>query len=188
MISTNDFKKGLRFEHEGAPWQTMEITVHNPSARGAATLVKVKSRNLLTGQVLLKTFKAGEVFEEPDLVKSEVSFLFDQGDEIVVMDEQTYEQYTLEKDKVGDKVIWMSDGLKFQLLWYKGEVIQIELPDSVEVTVSSIEGGAKGDTASGRVLSKAVLENGFEIQIPTYVKEGARIKVNPVLGSFISRV
>ena len=188
MISTNDFKKGFRFESEGAPWQTMEVTVHNPSARGAATLVKVKARNLLTGQVLQKTFKAGEMFEEPDLNRTEVSFLYSQGDEVVVMDEESYEQYSIPMEKVESTVVWMTDGFKFQLLWYKGEIIQIELPDSVEVVVSTVEGGAKGDTASGKVLSKAVLENGVEIQVPIYVKEDSKIRVNPSTGGFLSRV
>ncbi|PIE03301.1 MAG: elongation factor P [Acidobacteria bacterium] len=187
MISISDFKKGVRFESDGAPWQTMELTVHNPSARGAATLVKVKARNLLTGQVLLKTFKSGEMFEEPELKKTEVSFLYDQGDEIVVMDEENYDQYHIPKDKVETALPWMSDGFLFSLLWYKGEIIQIDLPDSIEVQVSTVEGGAKGDTASGKVLSKAILENGLEIQVPTYVKESSRIKVNPNTRTFLSR-
>lgn len=187
MISTNDFKKGLRFEHEGAPWQTMEVTVHNPSARGAATLVKVKARNLLTDQVLLKTFKSGEMFEEPDLSRSDVSYLYDQGEDFVVMDEETYEQYNIPKEKFGEGSVWLEDGLKLGLLWYQGEVIQIDFPDSLEVTVSTVEGGAKGDTASGKVMSKATLENGFLLQVPTYVKEGSRIKVNPSTGLFLSR-
>jgi len=187
VITTSDFKKGLRYEHEGSPWQVMEVTIHNPSARGAATLVKAKSRNLLTDQVLLKTFKAGETFDEPDLNKTEVSFLYDQGDDIVVMDSESYEQYTIEKSKIGEQVIWMVEDFVFHILWYEGVPIQFELPDSVEVKVSTVESGAKGDTASGKVLSRAVLENGFPMQVPSYVKPDSKIKINPRNGTFISR-
>lgn len=188
MISTADFKKGFRFEHENAPWQIMEFTVHNPSARGAATLVKVKARNLVTNQVLQMTFKSGETFEEPDLSKQTVQYLFDQGEEIVFMDTETYEQYPVPKTVLGDAQVWMSEGFEIELLRYNGEIIQVELPGSLEVTVSSVEGGAKGDTASGKVMSKAFLENGLRIDVPTYVKEGSKIKVNPSTNEFLGRV
>jgi elongation factor P len=187
MIKTSDFKKGLRFELEGAPWQIMDISIHNPTARGAGTLVKTKVRNLLTDQVLQKTFKAGEMFQVPDLKKTEVRFLYDQGDEIVVMDEETYEQHHIAHEKVADYLPWLNDTVIVSLLWYNGEIIQIELPDSVEIEVSAIEGGAKGDTASGKVLSKAELVNGVQLQVPSFIKEGSRIRVNPNTGEYLSR-
>ena len=187
MISTNDFKKGVRFEQDGAPWQVMEHSVHNPSARGAATLVKVKARNLVTNQVLQKTFKSGEMFDEPDLSKLKVQFLYEEGDDLVFMDQDTYEQYNLPKEALGDSLPWISDGFELELLRYNGRILSSDLPPSVSAVISSVEGGAKGDTASGKVMSRATLENGVVIQVPTFVKEGNKVKVDPSNNTYLGR-
>ncbi len=188
MISTSDFKRGARYELDGAPWQVMEHTVHNPSARGAATLVKVKARNLKTGQVLLKTFKSGDMFDEPDLEKLNVQYLYAEGEDMVFMDQESYEQHNVPKELLGNGVKWMSDGVELTLLSYNGQIINIELPQSAVATVSTMEGGAKGDTASGKVMAKAILDNGVELAVPTFVKEGSQIKVDPSTNTYISRV
>jgi len=188
LISTSDFKKGARYELDGAPWQVMEHTVHNPSARGAATLVKVKARNLKTGQVLLKTFKSGEMFEEPDLAKFIVQFLFSEGDDVVFMDQETYEQHNVPKDLLGNAMNWLSDGFELTLLSYNNQIINIEMPQSAIATISTMEGGAKGDTASGKVMAKAVLDNGVELAVPTFVKEGQQIKVDPSTNTYLARI
>ncbi|CAM2064954.1 elongation factor P [Sulfidibacter corallicola] len=187
MITTNDFKKGMRYEHENAPWQIMEHTVHNPSARGAATLVKVKARNLVTGQVLQKSFKSGDTFEEPDLAKLKVQFLYEEGTDLVFMDQETYEQYDVPKEKLGNSVDWMTDGFELDLLQYNGEIINIELPSSVIGVISSVEPGAKGDTASGKVFSKALLENGIQVMVPTFIKEGNKVKIDPSTNEYLGR-
>ena len=187
MISTSDFKKGARFELDGAPWQIMEMSVHNPSARGAATLVKVKSRNLKTGQVLQKSFKSGDMFQEPDLNKMIVQYLYDEGEDLVFMDKDTYEQYNVRADLIGDARPWMNEEIELTLLQYNGDVINVELPQSVIATISTMEAGAKGDTASGKVLTKAVLENGVTIAVPTFIKEGQKIKVDPSDNSYLGR-
>ncbi len=187
MISTNDFKKGVRFEHDGAPWHVIEHSVHNPSARGAATLVKVKARNLVTGQVLQKSFKAGDMFEEPDLQRFKVQYLYDEGDGVVFMDQESYEQHSVPKTLLEDAAPWLSEGFELVLLQYKGKIVNLELPQSVIATVRTVEGGAKGDTASGKVTSRAVLENGVALQVPTFIKEGARIKVDPSANAYLSR-
>jgi len=187
LISTSDFKKGLRYEQDGAPWQVMEHTVHNPSARGAATLVKVKARNLITGQVLQKTYKAGELFDEPDLAKFHVQFLFEEGDDLVFMNNETYEQYHLPKENLGEALAWMGDGFELDLLQYNGRIINIELPQSVVAEVAMVEAGARGDTASGKVTAKATLTNGVVLQVPSFVREGTKIKVDPSSNTYLSR-
>jgi elongation factor P len=187
LISTSDFKKGVRFEHEDAPWQVMEHSVHNPSARGAATLVKVKARNLVTDQVLQKSFKSGEMFQEPDLQRLKVQFLYEEGSDLVFMDQETYEQYNVPREKLGDSAVWMSDGFELALLQYNGRIINVELPQSVIAKVSTVEGGARGDTASGKVTSRAELEKGVVLQVPTFIKEGNQIKVDPATNTYLSR-
>ncbi len=187
MISTNDFKKGLRIEMEGAPWHIIEHSVHNPSARGAATLVKVKARNLVTGQVLQKSFKAGEMFEEPDLNRLRVTYLYNEGENMIFMDQASYEQHAVPATALGEAAIWMTDGFELELLQYNGAIINVDLPQHVIAVVSSVEAGARGDTASGKVTAKAYLENGLAIQVPTFIKEGTRIKVDPSTNTYISR-
>ena len=188
MITTSDFKKGLRFENEGAPWQVLEHTVHNPSARGAATLVKVKARNLITGQVLQKTFKAGETFDEADLQKLKVQFLYEEGEDMVFMDMDSYEQHHFAKEKLDDVLPWLTDGFELHLLRYRGEIINIEMPPSVTAKVISVEAGARGDTATGKVTSRAVLENGINLTVPAYLKEGVEVKVDPATNSYLGRI
>jgi len=188
LISTSDFKKGARFEHEGAPWQVMEHSVHNPSARGAATLVKVKARNLATGQVLQKTFKSGEMFEEPDLERFTVQFLYDEGDSAVFMNKDTFEQHAVTNETLGERAReWLSEEIELNLLQYNGRIISVELPQSVVAGVSTVEAGARGDTASGKVMAKAYLDNGVEIAVPTFIKEGQRVKVDPETNTYLSR-
>lgn len=188
LISTSDFKKALRYEEDGAPWQVIEHTVHNPSARGAATLVKVKARNLMTGQVLQKTYKSGEMFNEPDLEKMTATYLYDEGDDLVFMEQTNYEQYNVPRKMLDGADVWMTDGFELELLKYNGNIINIELPQSVVVTVSTVEAGAKGDTASGKVLARAELENGVMVMVPTFIKEGSQIKVDPNDNSYLGRV
>ena len=187
MITTSDFKKGSRFELDGAPWQILDVTVHNPSARGSATLVKVKVRNLMTDQVLQKSFKSGESFEEPDLSRIQVQYLYEEGSDIVFMENETYEQFNIPKSKIESAIPWLSDGFELQLLKYSEEIINIELPPAITVAVRTVEAGEKGDTASGKVLSRAILENGISLMVPTYVKEGSQIKVDPSSCTFLSR-
>src|SRR5690606_13737783 len=114
-----------------------------------------------------------EMFDEPDLQKMTVQFLYNEGDELVFMDQATYEQYPLPKEMLGEEVLpWLTDGFQLELLKYNGEIISKELPNHVFSTVASVESGTKGDTASGKVMSKAILDNGVVIQVPTYIKEG----------------
>ena len=187
MITTGDFKKGVRFEEDGAPWQVMDVSVHNPSARGAATLVKVKARNLITGQVLQKSYKAGEAFDEPDMARLKVQFLYEEGQDLVFMDQDTFDQYNLNKEMLGDAETWMDEGFELHLLRYNGQIVNFELPQSVEAVVRTVEAGAKGDTASGKVMSRAVLENGVALQVPTFVKDGATIRVDPATNTYLGR-
>lgn len=187
MISTSDFKKGTRFEEDGAPWQVMEVSVHNPSARGAATLVKVKARNLVTQQVLQKSYKSGEMFQEPNLTRLKVQYLYDEGDQLVFMDTETFEQFNVPADMFSEVRPWLNEELTLALFNYDGRIISFEMPTSIEVEVSLVEAGAKGDTASGKVMSRAELVNGVELQVPTFIKEGSTIKVDPSTNTYLGR-
>lgn len=188
MISTSDFKKGVRYEQDGAPWQVMEFSVHNPTARGGTTLIKAKVRNLKTGQVMQKTYKTGELFQEPDLVKRAVQYLYHEGEGAVFMDKETYDQFTVENKMLEDAEPWLNEELELELLQYNGQVINVELPQYLSAVVQTVEAGAKGDTASGKVTARAFLENGVQINVPTFIKEGQRIKLDPTTKTYHSRL
>ncbi len=187
MISTSDFKKGMRYEDEGVPFQVMEFTVHNPSARGAATLVKAKVRNLISGQVLQRTYKSGDMFTQPDLSVRQVQFLYPDGSDFVFMDQETYEQYSVSPAIIGSLTDWLSDGFEAKLMSFNGQFIQVEPPTSLVVAVSYVEPAAKGDTASGKVMAKARLANGIEMLVPAFIKEGSEIKVDPSTNEYLGR-
>lgn len=188
MLTTSDFKKGVRIVLEGDPYVIMETTTQTPSARGAATLVKIKVRNLRTDQVFDKSFKSGEKFNEPDLDKRGLQFLYDEGEALVFMDQTSYEQLTVRKEDIGDKAAYMTDNLEVKALFFEGQVLDLELPTTVELEVVEVEPGTKGDTVQGSATKPATMSNGIRVQVPLYIKQGDRIRVATKDGKFAERV
>jgi elongation factor P len=187
MISTADFKKGLAILVAGKPYLIMDFTVQTPSARGAATLVRMKGRNVLTGQVLEMTFKSGEKFDEPDLETRKVSFLYAEGDSFHFMDEESYEQFHLERSELGDSARWLMEGTTVKSVVFEGKVTGIELPQFVEMEVVETGPGGRTDMASGKVTKSAKLSNGTEIRVPSYLEVGERVLVDTTTGEFVKR-
>lgn len=192
MITTADFKKGLRIELDGAPWTIVNTHTQTPSARGAATLVKARIKNVLTGQVSDKTFRAGEKFAEPDLHFAASQYLYDAPDDgervYHFMDSKTYDQFELRTSDLGSAAAYLGEGLEVKAVLYNGTVVGIELPQFVELAVTSVEPGSKGDTASGAVLTTAHTATGVKVQVPLYVKDGDTIRVDTTTGGFKDRV
>lgn len=187
MITTADFKKGLRFLVEGEPYMLMDYTVQSPSARGSATLVRTKIRNILTGAVFDRTFKSGEKFEEADVETRTVQFLFSSGDEFTFMDTASYDQFTLDRSRLGDAPDYMVDGCTLRSMLFNGNVVGVELPQFVEIEVSEVEPSAKTDTASGSATKMATLVTGARIRVPLYLKEGESVEVETATGRFVRR-
>src|SRR5947209_4858825 len=166
MISTGDFKRGLAILVEGQPYVIMDYSVHTPSARGAATLIRVKGKNVITGQVLDMTFKSGDKFEEPDLERRKINFLYSDGDDFHFMDEQSFEQFHLDRGALGDAVRWLREGVTLRSVMFQGRVAGVELPQFVELKVTETGPGGRSDMASGKVTKAATLENGTQIRVP----------------------
>lgn len=188
MISTSDFKRGLRVLVEGDPFVIMDYTVQTPSARGAATLVRTKLRNILTGAVFDRTFKAGDRFEEPDVEIRPVQFLYRDGDDFHFMDQGNYEQFHLRAESIGEAPRYLTDGAVVRSLLFNGSVSGIELPQFMEFDVVDTEPAVRGDTASGKVLKDASLETGTTVKVPLYIERGERILVSTETGEFVKRV
>jgi elongation factor P len=187
MPTTADFKKHLRILLDGEPYAVVEHTLQTPTARGSATLVRARLRNLLSGQLLDRTFKAGEQFEEPDLVYRPAQFLYRESDDLHFMDEESFEQFSLPAEKVPDVAPWLTDGMVVRALHFEGHVASVDLPRSLEVEVLETEPAVRGNTASGKVLKRAVVADGVEIQVPLYLEAGERIEVDPLERRFIRR-
>jgi len=187
LIEAIDIKRKMYFEVDGAPYHCLDVEISKPTARGGQTLVRVKMRNLLTRAVFDRTFKAGEKFREPDLVKVSATYQYTDGDGFHFMDDETFETLTLKADALGDDVGLLADNLPVQIHKYNGNPIAVQLPPIVELTVASTELGARGDTASGSVTKVAVLETGLELRVPLFIKEGERVKVHSETREFAGR-
>lgn len=187
LIEAIEIKRKMYFEYEGAPYHCIDVDVSKPTARGGQTLVRIKMRNLLNRAVFDKTFKAGEKFREPDLEMVPASYLYGGSDGYHFMDQQNFETLTLGPDLVGDDRQLLADNVMVQIQKYNGSPIGLQFPPHVELTVSSTELGARGDTASGSVTKVAILETGMEIRVPLFIKEGEKIKVHTETREFAGR-
>jgi elongation factor P len=187
LIEAIEIKRKMFFEFEDAPYHCLGVEISTPTARGGQTLVRVKMRNLLTGAVFDKTFKAGEKFKEPDLASVPATFLYADGTGYHFMDQETFETLTLSPAMVGDGRDLLADNVLIDIQKYNGNPIGLEFPPHVELTVRSAEPGVRGDTASGGVTKLATLETGLEIRVPLFIKEGERVKVHTETREFAGR-
>jgi elongation factor P len=186
MIGATEVKRGEILDIDGSPWEVTEVVVQTPSARGASLLVKVKTRNLRTGQTLARTYRGNENLDTAECEKRSVQFLYRQDDEFVFMDLSNYEQFTLSAGTLGDAAGYLTDGLELRSLLYNGEVLTVELPVTVELQVVDTAPALKGASAQAQ-LKPATLETGIEVLVPPYVTAGERIKVDTRDGRFIER-
>ena len=188
LIEAIAVKRRMFFEHEGAPYHCLDVEVSKPTARGGQTLVRIKMRNLLTRAVFDKTFKAGDKFQEPDLVVASASLLYSDAEGYHFMDQETFETLTLRPAILGDDRLLLAENIVVQIQKFNGNPIGVQLPAVVELTVTHTEPGVRGDTASGGVTKPATLETGLEIRVPLFVKEGERVKVHTETREFAGRV
>jgi elongation factor P len=187
LIEAIGIKRKMFFEFEGAPYHCLGVEISTPTARGGQTLVRVKMRNLLTGAVFDKTFKAGDKFKEPDLSSGPATFLYADSAGYHFMDQETFETLTLSPQIVGDGRELLVDNVLLDIQKYTGNPIALEFPPHVELTVKSTEPGVRGDTASGGVTKLATLETGLEIKVPLFIKEGEKVKVHTETREFAGR-
>jgi elongation factor P len=188
LLEAIEIKRKMFLEYEGVPYHCLDVEVSRPTARGGQTLVRIKMRNLLTRAVFDKTFKAGDKFQEPDLVMSSASFLYSDAEGYHFMDQGNYETMTLGADLLGDDRLLLSDNVLVQVQKFNGNPIGVQFPTHVELTIARTEPGVRGDTASGSVTKAATLDTGLEIRVPLFIKEGEKVKVNTETREFAGRV
>lgn len=184
MISVNDFKTGVTIEFEGTVYQVVDFQ-HVKPGKGAA-FVRAKLKNVKTGGSVEKTFRGGEKVARAHLDKREMQYLYSDGDGYVCMDNESFDQLTIAKDAMGDGSKWLMENMVISVLMYQNEIMGIELPNFVELTVVETEPGIKGDTATG-ATKNAKLESGAVVQVPLFINEGDRLRIDTRTGQYMER-
>ena len=184
QVDTNSFKNGMHIELDGKVWRIVEFQHVKPGKGGA--FVRTKLKALDAGNVVDRTFRAGEKFPRVRTETKNVQYLYDDGSEAHFMDEETYDQFSLPHAELADELPYMQPNTTVQILQVNGKPSSIQLPASVELAVAETEPGVKGDTATN-VTKTATLETGVIIQVPLFVNVGDLLKVDPKEGRYISR-
>ena len=185
MATTNDLKNGMVLNLEGQLWQVVEFQ-HVKPGKGPA-FVRTKIKNVLSGKTVDKTFNAGLKVETATVDRRDMQYLYKDGDDYVFMDVKSYEQTYVPAATVGDAAAYMLEGQDVIVAFHDDDVLFVELPAAVVLTVSHTEPGLQGDRSSAGT-KPATLETGAEIQVPLFLNEGDRVKVDTRSGAYISRV
>lgn len=182
-----DLKPGTVFKHNDAPHILESVTVQSPSARGGNTLYKFRARNLVTKQKADLVCKGTDQLEDADFQKREVTLMYTDADSVHLLDSSDYNQYSIASADIENEMQYVSEGLEGMIaLIYDSECVGIQLPSTVELTISQTDPGVKGNSATGRT-KPATLETGCQIQVPEYLKEGEKIKVDTRTNEFLGR-
>ncbi|REB10051.1 elongation factor P [Sporosarcina sp. BI001-red] len=184
MISVNDFKTGLTIEVDGDIWRVMEFQ-HVKPGKGAA-FVRSKLRNLRSGNVNEKTFRAGEKVAKAQIDNKRMQYLYANGDDHVFMDNESFEQIELPTKQIEEELNYLKENMEVHVIQYKEEVLGVEVPATVVLEVAETEPGIKGDTASGG-SKPAKLETGLTVQVPFFINIGDKLIINTEEGEYVSR-
>jgi len=185
VISTADFRNGITVELDGELFQLIEFQHVKPGKGGA--FVRTRLRNLRTGAVVERTFRAGEKMARAHLERKPMQYLYRSGEDYVFMDMETFDQTTVSDDQVGEQAKYLKDNLEVSMVTHEGRLIEIELPHSVELTVTNTDPGLRGDTVSGG-SKPATLETGAVVQVPLFINEGDVIRVDTRSDQYLERV
>lgn len=184
MYSTAEFRRGLKIEIDGKPYTIVEFQHVKPGKGGA--FVRTKLKNLETGQVLEQTFRSGAKVDIPDLEENNVQYLYQDGDNYVFMDNDTYDQLFIDQEYLGDAVNYLKANIEAKVLFFNGKPIGVDLPITVELEVTETEPGVKGDTATG-ASKNATLETGLVVQVPLFIEQGEMLKIDTRTGEYLER-
>ena len=183
-VSTNDLKNGMSLNLPEGLYSVVEFQHVKPGKGGA--FVRTKLKNVRTGAVIERTYRADEKLDQALIEKREMQFLYLDGDSYVFMDNTDYEQMHAEKASLGDSASYLKEGDSAVIQMYDGEIVGVDLPAAVELTIAETEPGVQGDRVSG-ARKPATLETGLQIQVPLFVNTGDRVKVDTRTGEYLTR-
>ncbi len=185
MSSTGDLQKGVVIQLDGEIWQLLDYH-HIKMGRGSAQ-VKIKLRNVKRGQTVERSFQAGDKWPRAYLENRQVQFLYSDGNDYHFMDTNSYEQFSMTREQLGDAAQYLVEGMMVDRTSYEGETIGVELPVTVDMEVASTEPGFAGDTASG-ARKPATMATGLVVQVPLFVNQGDTIRIDTRTGDYQTRV
>jgi elongation factor P len=184
-VDTSQFRNGLKVELDGEPY-VMTYFQHVKPGKGGA-FVRTKVKNLRTGRVLEKTFRSGERLDEAEVEDKRMQYLYQDGEQMIFMDQETYDQFPFTAEQIGDSRKYLLENLEVDVVFWRGKPISIELPSFIEAVISQCDPGVKGDTASG-ATKPATIESGAVIQVPLFIKEGEKVRVDTRTNEYVERV
>lgn len=186
QVNTTDLRGGMKVEVEGQPYTVVSNEFVKPGKGQSFNRVRIK--HLMTGRVIERTFKSGEKVDQADVVESKMRMLYKEQDGVVFMDDNSFEQHKILMSCIGDTQDWLLEDVEYFIIFYKGNPVSVEPPTFMEMVITETAPGDRGNTASGRVLKPAVLESGAKIQVPIFVDQGEKVKVDTRTGEYVSRV
>jgi elongation factor P len=184
MATTTEIRKGTAVIHKGQTWVVVQAQFVNPGKGAAFTRAKLK--NLTGGQTAEVTYKSGEAVETADVQYRKCQYMYNDGTNYHFMDNDSFEQFSLEKDSIGDSVQLLKDGTECYAMHIEGNAVSIQLPPKMDFKVTFAEPGVKGNTATGTVKD-CVIETGLKVKVPLFVNEGDIIKINTEDFSYVSK-
>ncbi len=184
VIDTSEFRKGMKIEIDGEPFEILEFQHVKPGKGSAFTRTTIRS--LISGRNLEPTFKSGDKVDRPDIEDRDMQFLYSQGDEFHFMDQKSYEQTYISEKVLGDAKNYLKENINAAILFFNGKAIGVTLPNSVELKVVKCDPGVRGDTVSG-AQKPAVLETGYTINVPLFINEGDVLKIDTRTGDYLTR-
>ena len=184
MISSNDFRSGVTIEIDGSVWRVVEF-LHVKPGKGSA-FVRTKLKNVQSGNVVERTFRAGETVPQATLEKRTMQHTYKDGEQFVFMDMETFEENRLDEGQIGDRVKYLTEGMEANIILWEGQVLEVELPTSVVLAVVETDPGVKGDTATGGT-KPAIVETGAQVMVPLFISVGERIKIDTRNDSYLGR-
>ncbi len=184
MISSNDFRPGVSIELDNGIWRVVEF-LHVKPGKGSA-FVRTKLKNVQTGNVVERTFRAGETVPQANLEKSVMQHTYKEGEQYIFMDMETYEEARLSAKEIGDRVKYLKEGMEASVVRWKDQVLEVELPNSVTLQVVQTDPGLKGDTATGGT-KPAILETGAQVMVPLFITQGEMVRIDTRTDAYLGR-
>ena len=182
---TSQLRNGLKVEIDGSPFTVVYFQHVKPGKGGA--FVRTKVKNLLNGRTIERTFRSGEKLQIADIEETRMQYLYHDGENLVFMDQETFDQIPIAPDVLGDQINYMLENMNVEVLFWKGNPVNVQLPNYIEATVTKSDPGIKGDTSSG-ATKPATIESGATINVPLFIKEGDVLRVDTRTGEYSERV
>ena len=185
MLDISQVRLGSVVKYDGAPYSITSAQQKQVGRGGSIKVLKMK--NLIDGKVLEKTIQGSDRMEEADLNRGKAQYLYKEGNEIHFMNNESFEQFSIEKGNVGEAINYLVEGTDVNILYFEGKPVSVDIPVKVELKVTDAPPGVKGDTA-GTATKVITLETGYEINAPLFIKQGDKVRINTETGAYVERV